>query len=229
MRGGVVLLAGLAAVAGATLLASAGRSDAGGDPGGGGGGDTPARQRPKQGPPPEQLVVGQPGDPDVAPLLAELEQYLRANAPAGGWSAVELTRMPKAPAQPLAIPPRQLWANMPPTLKLLVDLKQRMGGAPLYLRAYRPPDYDKAVAGSGTSLHTYFAAIDIRADDRARLALEGARLVNARPSESIGFGVYGADPGGRPSNIHLDTGWRRRTWEHARAWLDYARTQGANA
>jgi hypothetical protein len=216
---------GLLATAGAVVLASAGSSEGGG--GGGGAPPSATRQRPKQGPPPEQLVVGQPTDPQVAPLLAELQAYLEDNAPPAGWTARELTRMPKAPGQPLAIPPRQLWANMPPTLELLAELKRRMGGAPLYLRAYRPPDYDKAVAGGGTSLHTYFAAIDIRADDRARLALEGARLVNARPSQDIGFGVYGADPGGRPSNIHLDTGWRRRTWEHARAWLEYARTQGA--
>jgi len=198
----------------------------------GGGNDPPPpgddkRQRPKQGPPPDQVAVGQPSDPAIAAWLAELDAYLSREVPRVGWTARELTTMPKAPGAPVAIPPRSLWANMVPTLRLLVELRRRMGDEPLSLRAYRPPDYDRAVAGGGTSLHTYFAAIDIRHPDRRRLARTAARLVLDRPDESIGFGVYGAGPSGSPSNIHLDTGWRRRTWEHARAWLDNAKAGNA--
>ena len=181
------------------------------------------RQRPKDGPPPDQIAVGQPSDPAIARWLDQLDAYLSREVPREGWSARELTTMPKAPGAPVAIPPRSLWGNMVPTLRLLGELRRRMGNEPLALRAYRPPDYDRAVAGGGTSLHTYFAAIDIRHPDRRRLASTAARLVLDRPDESIGFGVYGAGPSGSPSNIHLDTGWRRRTWEHARAWLDAAK------
>ena len=223
-----MLIGSVIALGGVIVFAASGEGD-----GGGGGPVPPAppdeleRQRPKVGPPPDQVAVGQPSDPAIAEWLAELDAYLAASVPRVGWTARELTTMPKAPGAPVAIPPRTLWANMIPTLRLLGELRKRMGDEPLALRAYRPPDYDRAVAGGGTSLHTYFAAIDIRHPDRRRLARTAAELVLDRPDESIGFGAYGAGPSGSPSNIHLDTGWRRRTWEHAREWLDAARKGNA--
>lgn len=185
----------------------------------GGGGPIPESSYPPgEGTPPSAWKVGHPGDPEIDALLLEMEEmFLDAGVPALGWSAEEITRMPKAPGQPVAIPPRGMWPNMIPTLLLFGELREEMG-VPLALRGYRDPSYNEAVGGESRSLHQWFSALDIyptEGEDREGLGWVSAELFVDADGE-VGYGVYGVPPG----NIHLDTGWRRRIWEDAEVYLD---------
>lgn len=173
---------------------------------------------PGEGTPPGAWIVGFPGDPEIDELLLEMEElFLDAGVPPIGWTAEEITRMPKAPGQPVAIPPPGMWPNMIPTLALYVELREEMG-VPLALRGYRPPDYNEAVGGEDRSLHQWFAALDVyptSGEDRDLLGWEAAELF-VDSDEEVGLGIYGVPPG----NIHIDTGWRSRIWEDSEVYLD---------
>jgi len=180
----------------------------------------PARHATGDFPPPDPALVGNPNLPEIAEALRELEAWLKSQdgVPSSNWTAREITTMPKAPGQPVAIPPRSLWANMVSTLQIFSRIRRRMG-VPLSLRGYRPLDYDRAVGGAKNSTHTYFNALDIRAtspEDKRRLAVIGAQEYLENPEEKIGLGIYGPTT---PSNIHIDSGWRRRTWANSQDWI----------
>ena len=183
----------------------------------------PARHATGDFPPPDPALVGNPNLPEIVEALRELEAWLKSQpgVPSSNWSAREITTMPKAPGQPVAVPPRSLWANMVSTLKIFARIRAQMG-VPLSLRGYRPLDYDRAVGGAKNSTHTYFNALDIRAtspDDKRKLALIGAREYLDNPDEKIGLGVYGPTT---PSNIPIDSVWRRRTWANSQDWIKKA-------
>lgn len=169
-------------------------------------------------------IVGNPNDPEIAQELATLDEFLASYGVLKYTSARELTTMPQAPGAPVAIPPYELWGNIVPTLELWQAVREELG-LPMALRAYRPADYNEAVGGTKGSLHVWFAAVDVRisgddntADNRQRLALAAARLYREYGSEyRIGFGAYGAPV---PGNIHLDSGWKKRTWEDAKYYID---------
>lgn len=195
-------------------------------------------QLPRQGKPPAAWVAGQ--EDECSYEMGLLERYLDARGLTGhGWSIWELCRLPKGSgARPVAVPPSGLWPNIVPTLRVYEALRAAMG-EPLMLRCYRPPDYNRAVKGASQSLHMWFAALDVYApvDDRQALAHLAASVYLAgddvwrKPAtamreeiqaikgdlETLGLGIYGYP---WPSNIHIDTGWRRRTWDDAKAYID---------
>jgi len=195
-------------------------------------------QLPRQGKPPAAWVAGQ--EDECAYEMGLLERYLEAKDLTGhGWSIYELCRLPKGSgARPVAVPPSGLWPNIVPTLRVYEALRAAMG-VPLTLRCYRPPDYNRAVKGASRSLHQWFGALDVYApvDERQRLAHLAAAVYLAgdgvwrRPAlamreeieavstdlQTLGLGIYGFP---WPSNIHIDTGWRRRTWDDARSFID---------
>ncbi len=170
------------------------------------------------------MIVGFPDEPEVAVALEELDQFLSDHNVGAYTDAYELTRMPKAPGQPVAVPHYSLWENIIPTLWIWDQIREEVG-VPMALRGYRPKDYNLATGGVPRSLHQWFSAIDIRisgADNtsanRLALALAAARYYKEFGSEyDIGFIAYG-DP--VPGNIHLDTGWKKRTWEDADVYVD---------
>ena len=180
---------------------------------------------PGKGAPLAAMAAGQPDEPEIAELLAELQAGLTEYVPLEGWSAVEITKMPKAPGQPVAIPPRALWPNMVGTLELYRTLRRRMD-VPLSLRGYRDKSYNAAVSGSERSTHQWFCGLDIRAPEghKQRLAREATRLFLELEDESIGLGVYGYP---HPGNIHIDTGYRRRTWAEAQKWIKAVQKEDA--
>lgn len=171
---------------------------------------------------PTPIAVGRPDDPKVAPLLAEMDELFRAEGiDTAVVSAAEVTTMPKAPGQPVAIPPRDYWSRMAGTLRDVFMPLRRALGVPLSVRGYRPPSYNRAVGGAGGSRHQAFEALDIRISGDANTVAKRRELVD-RAAEiyrdrgrdlKMGFGIYGKLPS--PSHIHVDTGHQRRTWGDA--------------
>jgi len=192
--------------------------------------DEPDPDAPRPKGPAKPIHVGPANDPETVALLSEMDDYFRSQGVDNTISAREVTVMRKTKSQASAIPPRAYWPRMARTLRELWNpLRQRMG-VPLTVRGgYRPPDYNAAVGGASGSRHVYFEAIDIyphkssnSLDTRKRLALEGARLwIDKGDEHKVGLGVYGTKT--NPTNIHVDTGAKKRTWKKARHWIEIAK------
>lgn len=179
---------------------------------------------PGTGTPPAAMIAGDPKDPEIAALLQELQDFLASSgAPLTYASAQEITTLPKgnlySGRRAVAIPPRELWANMVPTLKLFSEIRKQLG-APISIRAYRPPDYNKAVGGKPRSIHQWFSAMDLYppAGRHKDLALIAASHYYSAPK--MGFNVYGTTSA--PTDTHIDTGWHRRVWGNGQYWVDKA-------
>ena len=171
---------------------------------------------------PAPIIVGDPKNPDVASLLMEMEDLFRAQGvDLSVVTAEEVTRMPKAPGQPVAIPPREFWPRMAQTLRLVFMPLRAAMGKPLSLRGYRPADYNAAVDGAPGSRHQWFEGFDIRvvdgtAADRRRLATLAAQMYAERGAEyQMGLGIYKDT-----LTVHGDTGYDQRTWGEADYWVD---------
>jgi hypothetical protein len=182
-------------------------------------------QYPQEGVPMNPEIAGDPGDPALQSYLDALDRYLQFEGiDLNVVNAVDLTTMPRAPGDPVAIPPMDLWPNIIPTVKLYLRLRDRLG-LPMNVRGYRPPDYNDAVGGSDRSTHQWFSALDIRIDEgantrdnRYRMGIEAAKLYEdfGIPLD-MGFGIYGEDVA---NVVHIDTLRNRpTTWEDARTWL----------
>jgi len=166
---------------------------------------------PGQGEPPEALAQG-PDTGEISVLLDELDAYLEAEGVAEYTSAREFCRLPNLPGTVYGIPPRSLWPNIVPTLTLFTWIRGRLG-KPLALRGYRPPDYNELSKGAAKSMHMWASAIDIRPGSLApEIRQEVAELAGTacrdNPQFRPGLGVYGSPP----NSIHIDTGYRARTW-----------------
>ena len=186
-------------------------------------------QPPGVGEPQLALIAGDPKDPEVAALLQEFDDFLASQGAGKYTCAEEMFRMPKAPKingrRPVAVPPKNLWPNAIPTLRAFDELRSQWG-RPLPIRGYRPVDYNAAVGGAPRSIHKRAGAIDIKirdagytASERKDFALLAAKYTLDHPDDQWGLGVYN-DP---PTTVHLDTGYKRRSWENGRKYLDLAR------
>jgi hypothetical protein len=186
----------------------------------------PNNVKPGEGPPMEAIAAGDPMDPEIAALLIQIDNML-ASAGAGKYaSARELLTMPKAPMangrRPVAIPPVSLWQNMIPTLRAFDEIRAA-AGVPIPIRGYRDREYNEAVGGADRSIHQWAGAIDMKLASlpvatREKIALLAARWVNQNPASKPGFGVYN-DP---PTTVHIDTGYKRRSWDYGADWLNRA-------
>lgn len=61
-------------------------------------------------------------------------------------------------------PPRALWPNFVPTLRVVDDIRRVLGCPVRITSSYRSPAYNKAVAGAPLSFHQKFVAADIQCD-----------------------------------------------------------------
>ncbi len=174
------------------------------------------------GEPPRALIAGPASDPEIAALLAEIDDMLDSAGVGKYTSAKELTVMPKAPGRPFAIPPRALWPNIIPTMQRIQELRETLG-YPLIFRGYRDPSYNKAVGGASGSLHQWFSGVDMYVKDggttrKRQLGRETAKLyLKYGTQDNMGFGAYGEPT---PSNTHIDTGWKKRTWRDAQYYIN---------
>jgi hypothetical protein len=104
-------------------------------------------------------------------------------------------------------PPRKLWENIGPTIKVLDQLRARLGAPIRILNVYRSPAYNACIGGAPQSEHMNFRAVDFMAEGNSRPA-DWARLLRSmRDDEGLfhgGVGLYS-------SFVHVDTG-RTRDW-----------------
>ena len=105
-------------------------------------------------------------------------------------------------------PPKRLWKNLVPTLRIVDELRESFGKPCRILSSYRSPDYNHAVGGAPLSQHLEFNALDISFDGvSAKRVYE--RLLKWRSEGRFtgGLGYY-------PSSgfVHIDTRGRNATW-----------------
>lgn len=103
------------------------------------------------------------------------------------------------------IPPKSLWNNIIPTLRLADKLRLNLGVRVSVLSIYRSPDYNSAINGASRSQHMQNIAIDLKFDCDSDRAFELAKKFREEGEFSGGIGWY-------PSFIHIDTRGYDATW-----------------
>ncbi len=103
-------------------------------------------------------------------------------------------------------PPRELWENIVPTLRVLDDLRHHLMRPITINSTYRALPYNRTIGSPDGSLHVKFKAIDFTVKDTSP-AKVFATLDAWRQSGRItgGLGKY-------PSFVHFDTRGRNATW-----------------
>ena len=105
-------------------------------------------------------------------------------------------------------PPRKLWKNVVPTLRVVDDLRESCGKPCRILSSYRSPAYNRRVGGVALSQHLQFNALDI--------AIKGvsAKRVYERLLQWRAEGRFTGGLGYYPSSgfVHIDTRGRNATW-----------------
>jgi lysozyme len=103
-------------------------------------------------------------------------------------------------------PPRNLWRNIVPTLRILDDLRAHFT-APITLNStYRSLAYNRSVGSPDGSQHRRFSAIDFRVAGHSPAAV--ARVLKgwrAGGKFTAGIGTY-------KTFVHLDTRKNNATW-----------------
>ena len=126
----------------------------------------------------------------------------------------------KCPIEIYIIPPRELWNNVVPTLRLIRSNVVPVVGPVRILSGYRSPKFNECNGGSKNSSHMTFSAFDVTpiqfSDVEAvfrKMCERWARI----PSLKFGLGTY-FDPKNLTKNLtarfHVDTSkvHGRRTW-----------------
>lgn len=139
--------------------------------------------------------------------------YLRQHGVDEVLPARELLRLgrrwQRCGEQAFALPPRERWAALVPTLALLRDLRREGLLADWQaVSVYRPETYNRCEGGSPRSRHLQNLAIDLETAGKAdptRLCAAWRRL---GPQRGWGLGFYA------PNRIHLDTAGFR-TWGYS--------------
>lgn len=105
-------------------------------------------------------------------------------------------------------PPRKLWPNILPTLRIVDELRESLGKPCRILSSYRSPDYNRTVGGATHSQHLEFNALDIAFDGVSPQRVY-ERLIEWRKAGKFtgGLGLY-------PSSgfVHIDTRGSNATW-----------------
>ena len=146
-------------------------------------------------------------DDDVTAYLAFLDRHgVGSVVPADQLFRVG-RRWPQCGGHEFAVPPREDWPNLVPTLRLLADLRRRgLLGTATVASVFRTPDLNRCEGGSAASRHLGNHALDL---DLAPPPGGVTALCQAwrrdGPRLGWGLGFYS------PTQIHLDTtGFR--TW-----------------
>lgn len=124
----------------------------------------------------------------------------------------------QCPIDTYVIPPRKLWPNVVPTLRVIRSEVTPVVGPVRIVSGYRPPEFNQCVGGAKKSVHMTFSAFDvipIEYGDAETVFQKMCHSWAATPmATKFGFGAY-FDP--RESNtsakarFHVDT-HSRRTW-----------------
>lgn len=100
-----------------------------------------------------------------------------------------------------SIPPRGLWMNIVPTLRVLDALREKLGAPIHILSTYRSPDYNHAVGGESHSFHMQFKAIDFACDTGS--PEQWADALKEMRGDGVFTGGIGVYPG--KGFVHVDT------------------------
>jgi uncharacterized protein YcbK (DUF882 family) len=106
-------------------------------------------------------------------------------------------------------PPKRLWKNIVPTLRIVDDLRASFGKPCTILSSYRSPGYNKTVGGASLSQHKEFTALDITFDGVSPQQVYD-RLIEWRKAGKFtgGLGLYLSS-----GFVHIDTRGPNATWK----------------
>ena len=111
-------------------------------------------------------------------------------------------------AQPFAVPPRNLWPAMVPTLRYIRDELVPITGPVRVVSGYRDPVANKCFKGASASRHLRFAALDltpVRPLSRSELIAKLCPLhAHTGARFNVGLGIYAV------TRFHIDTAGHRR-------------------
>ena len=176
--------------------------------------------------PPTPAIVGTQNDPKVQDHLADIAATLR-DCGIEHVSASEVCRLYhtgiakrvyglKGRGQVFAIPRSTLIpAIMRFCQKVFEPLRAKLG-QPIFIKNfYRPPKYNAAVNGATRSRHQWGDGADlypVKSPDSDIRDLRDAAIDIwlDNPRDPIGIGLYAG-------NVHLDYGYRRRSWGSRRS------------
>jgi len=103
-------------------------------------------------------------------------------------------------------PPRELWMNIVPTLRILDDLREVLG-APITLNStYRALPYNRSIGSSDGSQHVRFRAVDFKAAGYTPHEVFQILIQWRNAGKFVGgLGLYA-------SFVHIDTRSNNSTW-----------------
>jgi len=104
-------------------------------------------------------------------------------------------------------PPRSMWANIVPTLRIVDSLRGLWGRPIVILSSYRSPAYNAAISGAADkSLHKQFKALDIAVSGKTPRQVFN-QLLDWRNDGQFqgGLGLYS-------TFVHIDTRGSNATW-----------------
>lgn len=102
-------------------------------------------------------------------------------------------------------PPKELWPKIIPTLKVLDQLRQKVGRLKI-TSGYRNQAYNRAIGGEKNSYHQHFIACDVIPLDAGVVTLwKAASELRKQGGFKGGLGRYS-------SFVHVDTRGYNATW-----------------
>ncbi len=199
----------------------------------------PASQRPDATPPARltspqasraQFDAWLAADPARAEQFAAFEAFLARESLSGivpSWTLLraDARRTASCRADLFVLPPRRLWPNILPALRLLRDKVIPVVGRVEVASAYRDPTLNACSQGARGSRHLDFSALDLVPLDQPDAVTSFRRLCaawrNAGPSSRWGLGGYldlETPQHNRVGRFHVDgTGWRTWGFSYSRA------------
>ena len=104
-------------------------------------------------------------------------------------------------------PPREMWGNIVPTIKIVDQLRSRLKVPIVILSSYRSPAYNRAIGDAAPkSLHMQFRALDIAVSGYSpRAVFEILSDWRNNGKFKGGLGLYN-------SFVHIDTRGSNATW-----------------
>ena len=168
---------------------------------------------------PDAIYVGPEDSPETQAQIQTLAEYLKSVGAPLVFPVRDLVYLPKAPkSKKIAIPPQHLWPRMAALLYYVVAPIKAVAPTVYVASGYRPPWYnDNYALGKPQSQHQYFAALDLKEKTyTGALPAKAAEIYTTKGKDlRMGLGIYGS----KGTRVHVDVGYKRRTWENADKWL----------
>lgn len=98
-------------------------------------------------------------------------------------------------------PPEHLWPNIVPTVRVLQELRDRLGKPIILHSVYRSPAYNRAIGGASQSVHMSFGAADFHVVDPNSGPADWAATLRAMRAA----GVFKGGIGAYDTFVHVDT------------------------